>query len=188
MYTKLNSVLIHCCCAHCTAYTVEYWRGQGYAIQAFWYNPNIHPYKEHEYRLEAIRLLAKKLAFEIIIYKEYEMMEYFRRVVGRESTRCRYCFRIRLQKTGEIAYEYGFKHFTTSLLISPHQKNELLLEIGKGVEEDTKTLFIYADLRKDYSHSRLITKPLGLYRQQYCGCIYSEWERFDHMQKNKLCQ
>ncbi len=182
---KLNSVLIHCCCAHCTAYTVEYWRSQGYEIQAFWYNPNIHPFKEHEHRLEAIKFLAKKLDFEITIHSRYEMIEYLRKVVGYESVRCQHCFRIRLQKTGETAREYGFKNFTSSLLISPHQKHELLLNIGNAVAEETRTRFFYADLRKDYSQSRFMTKPLGLYRQQYCGCIYSEWERFAAKQKKR---
>ncbi|UCG54639.1 MAG: epoxyqueuosine reductase QueH [Dehalococcoidia bacterium] len=175
---KLNSVLIHCCCAHCTAYTVDYWRSQGYKTSAFWYNPNIHPFAEHEYRLEAMQFLATKLDFEIIIYDKYEMTEFFKRVIGRESMRCRCCLGMRMQKTGETALEYGFKSFTSSLLISPHQKHEVVLETGNTVAEDTGIRYLYADLRKYYSQSRCITKPLGLYRQQYCGCIYSELERF----------
>jgi predicted adenine nucleotide alpha hydrolase (AANH) superfamily ATPase len=175
---KLNPVLIHCCCAHCTAYTIEYWRNQGYEVSAFWYNPNIHPFTEYRNRLEAMQFLAKRFDFELIIYDGYEIKEYFKRVVGHENMRCRYCFSMRLRKTGEAALKYSYKNFTSSLLISPHQKHELVLEIGNAVSKDTGIKFLYTDLRKFYSNSRCMTKPLGLYRQQYCGCIYSEWERF----------
>ena len=105
------------------------------------------------------------------------MIEYFRRVVGHESERCQHCFRLRLSKTAETARQLNFSAFTTTLLISPHQKHELLREIGEELAEEEGLEFLYADLRKHYSDSRHLTKPLDIYRQQYCGCIYSEWER-----------
>jgi len=108
----------------------------------------------------------------------YEIIQYFRQVVGHEAERCQYCFRLRLSKTAEIAREKNFSAFTTTLLISPQQKHELLREIGSELAEETGIEFLYADLRKRYSDSRHLTKPLDLYRQQYCGCIYSEWERY----------
>ena len=173
-----DSILIHCCCAHCTAYTVDYWRRQGYELTAFWYNPNIHPYREHQQRLKAMKSLAGELQFPLVINDDYEMKKYFNRVVGNEGQRCRYCFQLRLQKTAEAAIELGFKAFTSSLLISPHQKHDLLLEVGNTIAKDMDINYLYTDLRKRYSDSRRITKPLGLYRQQYCGCVYSKWERF----------
>ena len=106
------------------------------------------------------------------------MPEYFRQVVGHEAERCQYCFRLRLSKTAETALKKGFNAFTTTLLISPHQKHELIREIGNEVAKEKGMDFLYADLRKRYSDSRRMTKPLNLYRQQYCGCIYSEWERY----------
>lgn len=175
---KINSVLVHSCCAHCTAYTVEHWRRQGYELGALWYNPNIHPYMEHQQRLEAMQSLAKELGFSLIITEGYDIIEYFKRVTGHEAQRCRYCFQLRLQKTAETAVKLGFTAFTSSLLISPHQKHELLLEIGNSLAEEMGINFLYADLRKRYSDSRRITKPMALYRQQYCGCVYSEWERY----------
>jgi predicted adenine nucleotide alpha hydrolase (AANH) superfamily ATPase len=171
-------LLIHCCCAHCAAYTVEYWRQQGYDLSALWYNPNIHPYTEHQYRLESMQTLAEKMGLPLIVTSGYDIIEYFRRVVGHEADRCRYCFRLRLSKTAEIAGEKGFDAFTTTLLISPQQKHELIKEAGEKLAEETGVEFLYADLRKRYSDSRHITKPLDLYRQQYCGCVYSEWERY----------
>jgi predicted adenine nucleotide alpha hydrolase (AANH) superfamily ATPase len=171
-------LLIHSCCAHCAAYTVEYWRGQGYDVSALWYNPNIHPYTEHQRRLEAMQSLAEKTGLPLIMTSGYDIIDYFRRVVGHEAERCQYCFRLRLSKTAEIAREMGFDAFTTTLLISPQQKHELIKEIGDEIAKETGVEFLYADLRKRYSDSRHITKPLELYRQQYCGCVYSEWERY----------
>ena len=171
-------MLIHCCCAHCAAYTVNYWREQGYEVSGLWYNPNIHPYLEHQNRLEAMKSLAQEMSLPLTVTEGYEIIQYFRQVVGHEAERCQYCFRLRLSKTAEIALEKNFSAFTTTLLISPQQKHELLREIGSELAEETGIEFLYADLRKRYSDSRHLTKPLDLYRQQYCGCIYSEWERY----------
>jgi predicted adenine nucleotide alpha hydrolase (AANH) superfamily ATPase len=175
---KANSVLVHCCCAHCAAYTIDYWRQQGYQVSAFWYNPNIHPYMEHQHRLEAMKSLAQEMNLPLIITEGYDMIDYFRRVAGNESQRCQYCFRLRLLKAAETAKDAGFGAFTTSLLISPHQKHDLLREIGDEISGEQGIDFLYADLRKRYSDSRHMTKKMDIYRQQYCGCIYSEWERY----------
>ena len=175
---KANSVLVHCCCAHCAAYTVDYWRQQGYEVSALWYNPNIHPYLEHQHRLESMEALAQEMNLPLIAIKDYDVIDYFRQVVGHESQRCQYCFNLRLLKTAETAQKKGFDAFTTTLLISPHQKHDLLWEIGNKISEEEGINFLYTDLRKRYSDSRHMTKGLSLYRQQYCGCVYSEWERY----------
>ncbi len=175
---KANSVLVHCCCAHCAAYTVGYWRQQGYQVSLLWYNPNIHPYLEHQHRLQAMESLVQEVNLPLIISEGYDLIGYFRQVTGHESRRCQYCFRLRLLKTAEAAQQQGFNAFTTSLLISPHQQHDLLREIGSKIATETGVAFLYADLRKRYSDSRHLTKGLNLYRQQYCGCIYSEWERY----------
>ena len=170
--------MLHCCCAHCSAYSIEYWRRQGYRTSVVWYNPNIHPYSEHKKRLESMQSLVKQLDCPFIEIEGYDIIRYFQAINGEETGRCRHCFRLRLQKTAEVALERGFSSFSSSLLISPHQKHELLAEIGSDIAEKTGIDFLYADLRKHYSESRHITKPLDLYRQQYCGCFYSEWERY----------
>jgi predicted adenine nucleotide alpha hydrolase (AANH) superfamily ATPase len=175
---KKKKLLIHSCCVHCAAYTVDYWRGQDYEVSALWYNPNIHPYTEHQHRLEAMQSLAQEIKLPLIVSQGYDMPQYFRRVVGHEAERCRYCFQLRLSKTAEIALKDSFDAFTTTLLISPHQKHDLIKEVGDELAKEKGIEFLYADLRKRYSDSRHMTKPLGLYRQQYCGCIYSEWERY----------
>jgi predicted adenine nucleotide alpha hydrolase (AANH) superfamily ATPase len=172
----MKRLLVHSCCAHCAAYTIEYWRQQGYEVSAFWYNPNIHPYTEHQKRLESMQTLAMEMGLPLITAEGYDIIDYFRQVVGHEAERCQYCFRLRLSKTAETAKDMGFDAFTTTLLISPHQKHDLLKGIGDEVGGEVE--FLYADLRKRYSDSRRLTKPLELHRQQYCGCVYSEWERY----------
>ncbi len=174
----MNSVLIHSCCAHCAAYTAQYWREQGYEVSTLWYNPNIHPYMEHQHRLEAMQSLAQETNLPLIVAEGYGIIDYFRQVVGHEDQRCQYCFKLRLSKTAETARQMGFSAFTTTLLISPHQKHHLIHEIGNELAKEKDIPFLYTDLRKRYSDSRRMTKGLDLYRQQYCGCVYSEWERY----------
>jgi epoxyqueuosine reductase len=174
----MNKLLIHVCCAHCAAYTVEHWGREGYEIAGFWYNPNIHPYTEHQHRLESMKSLAQQMDIPLIIADVYDIIEYFRRVAGHEEERCRHCFELRLAKTAETARDKGYDAFTTTLLISPHQKHELIKEIGEKAAGGKGVEFLYTDLRKRYSDSRHITKSMDLYRQQYCGCIYSERERY----------
>lgn len=173
-----KDLLLHVCCAHCTAYTVNYWRNQGYGVTAFWYNPNIHPYQEHQKRLAAIRTLSQKMFFPLVIVPGYDMPGYFRAVAGNEDDRCRHCFQLRLSRTASTAEQMGMAGFSSTLLISPNQKHDVLREVGEAVSLSSGTAFHYADLRKRYSDSRHLTKPLDIYRQQYCGCLYSEWERY----------
>jgi predicted adenine nucleotide alpha hydrolase (AANH) superfamily ATPase len=183
---RMSKVLIHICCAHCGAYTAEYWRQQGHEVTGFWYNPNVHPYMEHQNRLEAVKKLAEKISLPLIIQEGYDMPQFLRQVASNYTERCGDCFNIRLGKTAGAARANGFNAFTTTLLISPHQKHELIKEAGERAARETFSAgsggagveFLYADLRKRYSDSRHITKPMELYRQQYCGCIYSEWERY----------
>lgn len=181
----MKSVLLHACCAHCAAYTIGHWRREGYEVSLFWYNPNIHPYLEHQERLKAMRSLAAEKAVPLISHEGYDVISYFRVVVGNESDRCRHCFRLRLSKTAAVAREKGFAAFTTTLLISPHQKHDLVREEGETLAKESGMEFLYADLRKRYSDSRHITKPMDLYRQQYCGCIFSEWERYAGPEKKR---
>jgi len=180
----MKKVLIHVCCAHCAAYTAEYWQREGYEATGFWYNPNIHPSTEHRQRLESLKTLSQQISLPLIVSEDYDIIEYFRRVAGHETERCRYCFELRLAKTAEAARQLGCDAFTTTLLISPQQRHETIAEIGQKVAAELGVAFLYADLRKRYSDSRHLTKPLNLYRQQYCGCVYSEWERYTN-QKEK---
>jgi predicted adenine nucleotide alpha hydrolase (AANH) superfamily ATPase len=178
MDVKKPEILIHGCCAHCTAYTVEHWRKAGWQPTVLWYNPNVHPFSEQIKRLEAMNTLAGKMDFPLVIAQGYDFTEYFRRVAFHEEDRCAACFDLRLSKTAEVALRLKIYSFSTSLLISPHQKHDQIKQAGEEAAQRTGAAFQYGDLRKRFSDSRHITKPMDLYRQQYCGCLFSEYERY----------
>ncbi len=173
-----RKLLVHCCCCHCAAYTLLSFKEQGDDVSALWYNPNIHPFREHEARRQALMSLTNRFDIPLITIESYDMPAYLKLVAGHVEERCVYCYEMRLRKTADIAIEKGFDAFTSSLLISPWQKHEIIRETGERIAKEKGIPFVYADLRKHYSDSRRITKPLNLYRQQYCGCIYSEYERY----------
>ncbi|AKG54065.1 diacylglucosamine hydrolase-like protein [Dehalogenimonas sp. WBC-2] len=156
-----------------------YWRQQGFDVTAFWYNPNIHPFMEHEQRREAMESFAQRESIPFIVAPGYDLEKYFRAVAGHETDRCPDCYRLRLDATAAYAAN-GFDVFTSSLLISHRQQHDRIIEAACAAEASSGVRFEYADLRKRYSDSRCMTKPLELYRQQYCGCLYSEYERFGH--------
>jgi len=174
----MKKILLHACCGPCAIYTVNRLREAGRDVTAFWYNPNIHPFTEHRSRLEAIQTLARAIDLPLSVSEGYDMIDYFRAVVGHEGERCGDCFRLRLSKTAEVAREKGFDAFTTTLLISPHQKHELLREVGEKVAREQGVEFYYEDFRPGFRESHRLSRELNLYHQRYCGCVYSEWERF----------
>jgi predicted adenine nucleotide alpha hydrolase (AANH) superfamily ATPase len=106
--------------------------------------------------------------------------------VGHEGDRCGDCFRMRLEKTAAVAKEEGFDSFTTTLLISPYQKHELLKEMGEQIAEEQGIEFHYEDFRPGFRESHRLSRELDIYHQKYCGCIYSEWERYGKVDITKL--
>ncbi len=174
----MASLLLHACCAPCATYCISHWQRKGLEVSAFWYNPNIHPFTEHQRRLQTMQGFAETIGLPLIISEGYDIIRYFQAIVGHEEKRCGDCFRLRLSKTASVARENGFDAFTTTLLISPYQKHELLKEVGLEVAKEEGVEFVYEDLRSGYYESRRMSKEFDLYRQQYCGCVYSEWERF----------
>jgi predicted adenine nucleotide alpha hydrolase (AANH) superfamily ATPase len=175
---KVTTVLLHVCCGPCSTYAVKSLQDKGLKVTAFWYNPNIHPFREHQLRLEAMQTFADRTNLTLIIAEGYEMTDYFQAVVGHESNRCPDCYRLRLAKTAEVAQDIGFDAFTTTLLISPYQKHELLRGLGEKLGVEKGVSFYYEDFRPGFRESHRLAKELGLYHQGYCGCVYSEWERY----------
>ena len=174
----MAKILLHTCCGPCATYTVKRLRQQDWEVNSFWYNPNIHPYREHQRRLEALQSFVKGANLPLIIPEGYEMVRYLRAVVGHEGERCPDCYRLRLGRTAQAAAEGGYDAFSTTLLISPYQKHELLREVGEEMAKRHGVAFYYEDLRPGFPESRSMARELGLYLQGYCGCIYSEWERY----------
>ncbi|MGQ9636537.1 MAG: epoxyqueuosine reductase QueH [Thermodesulfobacteriota bacterium] len=171
-------ILLHICCANCAIYPVEVLKGRGEKVVGFFFNPNIHPYQEYQKRLEALRRYAEQTGLEMIYRDEYLLEEFLRNVSPNPEKRCSYCYFLRLQATARTAKEKGFDLFSTTLLQSYHQDHLLIQETGNRVAQSSGVSFHYEDFRPGWRRGVEVSKAMGLYRQQYCGCIYSEKERY----------
>jgi epoxyqueuosine reductase len=172
-------ILAHVCCAPCATYPVARLRQQGYNVTGFWYNPNIHPFAEHEKRREGLVSFAQIAALPMIWSESYaDMPVFFRAVAGRERSRerCTTCYRLRLQRTAQQAQEGGYDAFTTTLLISPYQDQNLIREIGEELAKAHDIAFYFENFRRGWAERGRLAREYSLYLQRYCGCLYSEWE------------
>ncbi|HSR37230.1 MAG TPA: epoxyqueuosine reductase QueH, partial [Desulfurivibrionaceae bacterium] len=145
----------------------------------FFYNPNIHPFQEFQRRLEALDSLSAAMDFQVAAVREYGLTEYLRQVVFHEEERCLRCYEMRLVATASHAKETGADAFTTTLLYSRYQKHEAIRAIGERIGAASGVPFYYRDFREGWQQGIDASKAMGLYRQPYCGCIYSEQERYD---------
>jgi predicted adenine nucleotide alpha hydrolase (AANH) superfamily ATPase len=173
-------ILLHTCCGPCSTYTIDRLREEGFQVTGFWYNPNIHPFMEHQKRLASMERYADSASLPLQCAEGYEMLDFLRMVVGHEAhgERCSLCYAMRLMRTAEEAARQGFDAFTTTLLISPHQDQDKIREVGTAAAARHGVDFHFENLRKGWSERGRLTREHDLYRQQYCGCIYSEWERY----------
>ena len=172
------SLLLHICCANCAIAPIQQLQRRGEDVVGFFFNPNIHPYQEYQKRLEALRQYSEKTGLNLICRDEYLLEEFLRNVSHRVNDRCRYCYRVRLEATAREAKEKGFERFSTTLLESSHQNHALIKETGEEVAKEVGIPFHYEDFRPGWRKGAEVSKAMGLYRQQYCGCIYSEKERY----------
>jgi len=171
-------LLLHICCANCAINPLQQLQGRGADVVGFFFNPNIHPYQEYRKRLEALKDYSEKTGLNLISRDEYLLEEFLRNVSHCVDDRCRYCYRVRLEATAREAKEKGFDRFSTTLLESAHQKHDVIRETGEQVARDVGIPFHYEDFRAGWRKGVEVSKAMGLYRQQYCGCIYSEKERY----------
>lgn len=173
-----GSLLLHICCGPCGTYPINRLRELGFSVTGFWYNPNIHPLAEHECRRECVAAYAAEVDLPMIWSQGYEMPLYFRQVAGHEERpeRCAECYRMRLERTAQVARERGFDAFTTTLLISPYQQQSVIRSIGEGLAEKNGIQFFFENLRRGWGERGRLAREHHLYQQQYCGCVYSEVE------------
>lgn len=190
-----EKVLLHICCAPDATYPVLYLRGRHYEVTGFFYNPNIHPKEEYLKRLEEVRKLSQILGFPLIEgdYSVDVLKEWFTLVRGLErepeaSYRCYLCYKYRLIETAKIAKELGFDYFTTTITISPHKRSDWVFEIGNEVSKEFGVKFLEVDFKKrnGFKASVILSKFYGLYRQNYCGCIFSRVEAEHYRQIKNL--
>ena len=170
-------VLFHVCCGPCFARAGSLLREEGHEVVALWYNPNIHPYKEFEARLGAFEEVCEAEDFPAIVDATYDPEGWLRGALDADD-RCEHCFRDRLGTAARLAAEEGFDAFTTTLLASPYQDHSLAHRIGEEEAEVAGVAFHYHDPRDHWKEARRRTFELEVYRQKYCGCIFSERDRF----------
>ena len=171
-------VLLHICCAPCCIYPVQSLRAQGLDVMGFFYRHNIHPYTECLRRQETLQGYAGSIHLRVIYQEGYDLENFLRNVSFRETERCTYCYHDRLESTAHIAKHGRFDCFSTTLLYSKFQKHELIRSIGESVAKSVGVPFFYEDFRAGWKQGVDESKRLSLYRQPYCGCIYSEKERY----------
>lgn len=203
-----KKLLLHSCCAPCSSYVLVY-LSTFFDITVFYYNPNISEEIEYEKRVqeqkrfiesfhEVMKTEGKEQTGEYypISFLEgiYEPKVFYEAVKGLEQLReggerCVKCFELRLRKTAEIACQKGFDYFTTTLSISPMKNATSLNTIGEAIaaENDQKTSFLYSDFKKKdgYKQSIALSKEYNLYRQDYCGCVFSKRSREEELQKTE---
>lgn len=175
----MKKLLLHTCCAPCVTVPLERQQSE-FEITAFFYNPNIHPEEEYSKRLNEITAWTQKTGIPIIVQKD-DTERWFELIKGLENEpergkRCTLCYRMRLEKTAIVAKEKGFDCFTTTLSISPHKNAAVINLIGNEVAAQFAVQFIEANFKKKngFKQSVELSKKYNFYRQDYCGCIYSQ--------------
>ena len=184
--TKKQTLLLHVCCAPCSSSVIEVLR-DNFDITLYFYNPNITSREEYDLRLNELKRLVLEMPKAhglSIIEGEYSPEEFFTLSSGLErekegGKRCALCYEERLLSTANKAEELGFDFFTTTLTVSPYKNAKKLNEIGVNLAKDRKTEYLVSDFKKKdgYKRSIELSKKYGLYRQDYCGCIYSKKQR-----------
>lgn len=180
-------VLLHMCCGPCSIAPVKYLREHNLDIQGYFYNPNIHPYKEFQRRVDTLREYAHAEQIPLILDDEYQLETFLQMVVNRETERCQHCYEIRLRAAARKAKEVGADAFSTTLLVSPYQNHELIKGIGEKVAAEEGVPFYYADYRPGWHKAVEESRCREMYRQPYCGCIYSEKDRYCKPRRKETC-
>ncbi len=179
-------LLLHVCCAPCSTYTLSRLREQNIDVFGYFYNPNIHPYREFRKRLVTLCDFAKEKDFSLKLETEYGLTEYLRKVVFHEKERCITCYDMRLEKTAQQAVKSGADAFSSTLLYSRYQNHEAIKKTGRKIAEKYGVEFYYEDFREGWQEGIDRAISMDLYRQPYCGCIYSEQERYDKKLQKRL--
>lgn len=171
-------VLLHICCAPCALMPVEELNGEGHEVMGLFYNPNIHPYTEQRRRLDTAVRWAADSGLKLVTHDDYDPESWFRRAAWRESQRCRLCYHDRLRRAAQVAKKGGFDAFSSTLLYSVHQKHDLIRQCAEDAAAEKGIAFLYRDFRRHWRDGVRRSKELGLYRQPYCGCLFSERDRY----------
>ncbi|MBQ6147818.1 epoxyqueuosine reductase QueH [Candidatus Saccharibacteria bacterium] len=177
--SESKSLLLHTCCAPCSVYCIDSLRKEEIEPTVFWYNPNIHPYIEYKTRRDCLKGYLKSIKVKGIFKENYGLDEFCKNAIKDLENRCvKYCYRARLSETVKFAKENGYEFFSTTLLVSPYQKHEELKAVCEELAELSGVKFLYRDFRVGFREGQKKARELGMYMQKYCGCIFSEEERY----------
>lgn len=186
LQNKTPKLLLHACCAPCSSYVLEY-LSKYFEITIYYYNPNIYPETEYQRRMNELKKFIenyKSINKINLIEENYNTDEYYKSVkglekLGEKSERCYKCYEFRMRKACVYSKDNNYDYFTTTLSISPYKNSDWINEIGKNLEDEYNIKYLYADFKKKngYKRSLELSKEYKLYRQDYCGCVYSKQER-----------
>lgn len=171
-------ILVHVCCAPCFAAPCQDLGDKEMDVTVWWFNPNIHPFTEYQKRLQTLLDFTAEMQLPLILRDEYRLEEFLATVAHDPESRCEYCYRSRLEELVRTAKEHDFDSFSTSLLYSRYQKHDLIVSICQELSGRYGVPFYYDDWRRFWQRGIEISKAAQMYRQQYCGCIYSEKDRY----------
>ena len=174
----MERVLLHTCCAPCSLSCIDPLRSEGIEPVAFWYNPNIHPWKEYQARRDCLLAYAPTIGMEVRVQEDYGLKDFVRHVAGDIDHRCAYCYERRLEGTAKYAAEHGFAAFTSTLLASTYQNHEAIAAAAEMYARQYGVEFLYRDFRSNFRAGNQRARELGFYMQKYCGCVFSEADRY----------
>ena len=171
-------ILLHVCCGPCSIFPVQSLRSNDHEIQGFFFNPNIHPYKEFERRLDTLKTYAGQVNLPLEIDDRYLLEDFLLQAMSSENSRCEGCYEMRLTEAARKAKAIGSEAFTTTLLVSPYQNHEMIRAVGGKIGNQESIPFYYEDFRSGWQDGVKQSREREMYRQPYCGCIFSEKERY----------
>lgn len=172
-------LLLHTCCAPCSIYCIETLQKEHIDVTPYWYNPNIHPYIEYKNRLDTFKDYMEMIKISYIVNDYYGLKEFTKAVINDLENRCEiFCYKSRIEETAKYAKENEYDAFSTTLFVSPYQKHDKLKQICEDTAEKYNIKFEYRDFRIGFREGQAKARELKLYMQKYCGCIFSEEERY----------
>ena len=180
--------LMHICCAPCANQPIQVLRQEGIELSGFWFNPNIHPYTEYQARKHTLEDYAREIVLKLIVGGTYDLRTFVANVAGNIDGRCAYCYRVRMEETARYAAQNGYDSFTTSLLISPYQNHEAICATARAMWEKYGVEFLYRDFRPLFQAGQEFARAHGFYMQKYCGCIFSEEDRYMGAKRRKAAR
>lgn len=182
------NLLLHICCAPCSVACVQSLRAEGLEPTGYWYNPNIHPVTEYRARRDTLVAYAQTVGLKLAVNDEYGLRPFTQAVAAQIAARCDVCYAARMRETARYAAENGYTHFSSTLFISPYQRHERLRAAAEQAAAEFGVTFCYRDFRPLFRAGQEEARALGLYLQKYCGCVFSEEERYTRAYRMKTAR